>query len=389
MKIVIAPDSFKESLAAFDTASAIAEGIRRILPDAECVLRPMADGGEGTVDALLAAHPQGIRHASAVSGPDGRPICAHWGWLGDGVAVVEAASAAGLERTTPGTRDVARATSFGLGEQIRQALDAGANRIILGLGGSATNDGGAGMLQALGARLVDDEGKDLPRGGAALASLHRIDLSAFDNRVRRIDLQVACDVDNPLCGPDGASAVFGPQKGANADQVRQLDAALSHYADVCAQTLGSDQRDHPGAGAAGGLGYAALAFLGGHFRPGVEIVAEACGLATAINGADLVITGEGRLDAQTLHGKTPAGVARIAQDAKVPVIALAGSLDEGYQALYGAGVTAAFSIAAGPCTLEFAMHNAAQLLADRAEDIMHLWQTASTRRPSTVHQTKP
>lgn len=267
MKIVIAPDSFKESLSAFETATAIAEGVRRAVPDAEFLLRPMADGGEGTVDALLAAHPSGIRYESEVSGPNGHPVCAHWGWLGDGTAVVEAASAAGLERTTPSTRDIERATSFGLGEQIREALDAGATRILLGLGGSATNDGGAGMLQALGARLIDQAGNDLPRGGAALARLHRIDLSAFEPRLRDIDIQVACDVDNPLCGPQGASTVFGPQKGANAEQVRQLDAALSHYADICAQTLGTDQRDHPGAGAAGGLGTPPWPFSARAFVP--------------------------------------------------------------------------------------------------------------------------
>lgn len=389
MNIVIAPDSFKESLSAPAAAAAIARGVRDALPEAECVLRPMADGGEGTVDALLASHPEGERRRAQVCGPDSQPVEAHWGWLGDGLAVLEAAAAAGIELIAPDRRDAMRATTYGLGQQLRQALDAGATRIILGLGGSATNDGGAGMLQALGARLLDAHGNELGRGGAALAHLHELDLSGLDPRLRGVDIQVACDVDNPLCGPDGASAVFGPQKGATAEQVARLDAALAHYADVSAQALGTDSRDHPGAGAAGGLGYAARAFLGASFRPGVEVVAEACGLAAAVARAALVITGEGRLDAQTLHGKTPAGVARIAQRAKVPVIALAGSLGQGYQAVYAAGVTAAFSLAAGPCSLEDAMRQAGDLMADRTRDIMRLWLAAATHPPSAAHPTAP
>lgn len=389
MKIILAPDSFKESLSAFEAAAAMASGVRRALPDAQCVLRPMADGGEGTVDALLAAHPGGERHESSVCGPDSQPVRAVWGWLGDGIAVVEAAAAAGLELTTASGRDILRATTFGLGQQIRQALDAGARRLILGLGGSATNDGGAGMLQALGARLLDGHGKDLVRGGAALAHLHRIDLSGFDPRLSEIDIQVACDVNNPLCGPHGASAIFGPQKGASPEQVRQLDAALAHFADISAQALGHDLRDQPGAGAAGGLGYAALAYLNAQFRPGVEVVAEACGLAAAVQGADLVVTGEGRMDAQTLHGKTPAGVARIARAAGVPVIGLAGSLGAGYQALYEIGVDAAFSVVDGPCTLAYAMTNAGQLMTDRTHDIIRLWLAGSAHRRPAAHPTAP
>ena len=270
------------------------------------------------------------------------------------------------------------ASSHGTGELIRAALDAGVRRIVLGLGGSATNDGGAGLLAALGVRFLDRAGQELALGGAALASLSQIDLTGLDTRLAQVEVMVAADVDNPLCGPRGASAVFGPQKGASPAQVEQLDAALAHYADVMAATLGEDLRDYPGVGAAGGLGFAARAVLRAAFRPGVELVAELSGLAAAVERADLVITGEGRLDGQSLHGKTPVGVARIARAAGVPVIALAGSLGEGYQRLYAEGIGAAFSLAPGPLSLEQAMQQAADQLSARAADLARLWQIAGT-----------
>ena len=375
MKIVIAPDSFKESLAAPQVAEAIARGWQAVFPEAECLLRPMADGGEGTVDAVLAAA-GGERRTCTVSGPLGAPVDAHWGWLDDGTAVIEMAAASGLHQVAADQRDILRACSQGTGELIRQALDAGARHIILGLGGSATNDGGAGLLRALGVRLLDRAGQPLAPGGAALARLAEIDLSGLDPRLAQVPVLVAADVDNPLCGPHGASAVFGPQKGASPEQVRLLDAALTHYAERMAATLGTDHSTEPGAGAAGGLGFAARALLGARFRPGIAVVAELCGLAEAVQGADLVITGEGRLDAQTLHGKTPLGVARIAHAAGVPVIALAGSLGEGYQRLYAAGLSAAFSLAPGPIDLRQACADAAALLQARATDIARLWQAA-------------
>ena len=375
MKIVIAPDSFKESLAAPQVAEAIARGWQAVFPAAECLLRPMADGGEGTVDAVLAAA-GGERRTCTVSGPLGAPVDAHWGWLDDGTAVIEMAAASGLHQVAADQRDIPRACSQGTGELIRQALDAGARHIILGLGGSATNDGGAGLLRALGVRLLDRAGQPLAPGGAALARLAEIDLSGLDPRLAQVPVLVAADVDNPLCGPHGASAVFGPQKGASPEQVRLLDAALTHYAERMAATLGTDHSTEPGAGAAGGLGFAARALLGARFRPGIAVVAELCGLAEAVQGADLVITGEGRLDAQTLHGKTPLGVARIAHAAGVPVIALAGSLGEGYQRLYAAGLSAAFSLAPGPIDLRQACADAAALLQARATDIARLWQAA-------------
>ena len=375
MKLVIAPDSFKESLSAPEVAAAIARGWRQVFPDAEILLRPMTDGGEGTVDAVLAAV-GGERREQLVRGPLGEPVMAHWGWLGDATAVLEMAAASGLHLVPRERRDATVTSSHGSGELIRAALDAGARRIILGLGGSATNDAGAGLLQALGVRFLDADEHQLPAGGAALARLARIDVGGLDPRLQRVRVDIAADVDNPLCGPRGASQVFGPQKGASPQQVESLDAALRHYATLVATTLGEDHSQLPGVGAAGGLGFAAKAFLRARFRPGVELVAELSGLAEAVQGADLLITGEGRLDAQSLHGKTPVGVARVARAAGVPVIALAGSLGEGYQALYQAGIDAAFSLTCGPQSLEQAMAAAAVELQARACDLARLWRLA-------------
>ena len=379
MKIVIAPDSFKESLSALEVAEAIAKGWASVYPDAEICLLPMADGGEGTVDALLAAT-GGERRECQVRGPLGAPVQAHWGWLAGNTAVIEMAAASGLHWVPSGQRDATVTSSYGTGELIREALDGGAKRIILGLGGSATNDGGAGLLQALGMRLLDRNGAELAAGGAALAQLYQIDMAGLDSRLLGVQVDVAADVDNPLCGPRGASAVFGPQKGASPEQVASLDAALQSMANVVAATLGEDFSQVPGVGAAGGLGFAAKAFLRAGFRPGIELVAELSGLAEAVQDADLVITGEGRLDAQSLHGKTPVGVARVAQAAGVPVIALAGSLGEGYQRMYPVGIDAAFSLAPGPITLEQACAQAASELTARAADVARVWRMAQSAR---------
>lgn len=375
MKIVIAPDSFKESLSAPLVAQAIARGLHRAAPDATLVCVPMADGGEGTVEAILAAT-GGERKCHEVRDALGRAIQAQWGWLPDHVAVIEMACAAGLEHIAPQDRDPLRATSYGVGQLIGHALNLGAKQIVLGLGGSATNDAGAGMLQALGLKLLDAQGHILPPGGAALAQLARIDNSGLDPRLKDVQIIIASDVNNPLCGAQGASAIFGPQKGATPEQVQTLDAALEHFANLCAQTLGYDRRDAPGSGAAGGLGFAAHAWMQSNFRPGVEVVAELGGLALAVRDAQLVITGEGRMDAQTLNGKTPMGVAKIAKAAGVPVVAIAGSLGPGYQALYDAGIVSAFSLVSGPSTLAQACHDAASLLEDRAQDILRLWLAA-------------
>lgn len=379
MKLVIAPDSFKESLSARRAAQAIAAGWRAVYPQAQIHLCPMADGGEGTVDAVLVAT-GGQRRELKVCGPLGQPVQAHWGWLEDGQAVIEMAAASGLHWVAPAQRDARITTTRGTGELVLAALDAGARRIILGIGGSATNDGGAGLLRALGVGLLDAAGQPLAEGGAALIDLQRIDLDGLDPRLAQVEILVAADVDNPLCGPRGASHVFGPQKGASPAQIEQLDQALAHFADVMAAALGEDYRDVPGVGAAGGLGFAARAVLSARFRPGIELVAELSGLAEAMQGADLVITGEGRLDGQSLHGKTPVGVARVARAVGVPVIALAGSLGEGYQRVYEAGIDAAFSLAPGPVSLEQAMAEAEQQLQSRAVDIARLWRLAAAHR---------
>ena len=372
MKIVIAPDSFKDSLSAEKVADAIAAGLADVFPQAQLVKCPMADGGEGTVEAIVAAGNGQLRR-NQVQGPLGVPVEAHWGWLPDShTAIIEMAEASGLQLVAPGQRDACISSTFGTGELIRAALDAGAQRVILAIGGSATNDAGAGALQALGLGLFDEQGNSLTRGGLALARVARIDLGGLDPRLARVRFEIAADVNNPLCGEQGASAIFGPQKGASPEQVRLLDQALGHFADHCARVLPKDVRQEPGSGAAGGLGFAAKAFFGAQFRAGVEVVAELVGLAEAVKGADLVITGEGRFDAQTLRGKTPFGVARIARAQGVPVVVLAGTLGEGYQALYEHGINAAFALTSGPMSLQDACARAPQLLTDRARDIARL-----------------
>ncbi|WP_426139816.1 glycerate kinase [Pseudomonas sp. DWP3-1-2] len=377
MKIVIAPDSFKDSLSAQGVADAIASGLAEVWPDAELIKCPMADGGEGTIEAVLAAC-DGELMTAPVSGPLGEPVQAHWGWLASSrTAIIEMAMASGLQLLTLDQRDARITSTRGTGELILAALDAGATRVILAIGGSATNDAGSGMLSALGARFLNVDGLPVAPGGLALAHVAHVDLLNLDARLADVQFEVAADVDNPLCGPHGASHVFGPQKGASPEQVVQLDAALGHFADHCAQVLGRDWRDEPGCGAAGGMGFAAKACLKASFRPGVEVVADLTGLDRVLQGADLVITGEGRFDAQTLRGKTPFGVARIARRAGVPVIVLAGTLGEGYADLYEHGISAAFALASGPMTLEQACRDAPDLLHDRARDLARLWQLAA------------
>jgi glycerate kinase len=379
MKIVIAPDSFKDSLSAQGVADAIALGLAQVWPDALLVKCPMADGGEGTVESILAAC-EGELRCTPVRGPLGATVDATWGWLPQShTAIIEMAEASGLQLVPPGKRDACFSSTFGTGELIRAALDAGAQRVILAIGGSATNDGGAGAMQALGVKLLDAHGRTLAPGGLALGLLARIDLSEIDPRLAEVQFDIAADVNNPLCGPHGASAIFGPQKGASPEQVEQLDRALGHFAERCAQVLNKDVRDEPGSGAAGGLGFAAKAFLGAQFKAGVEVVAELVGLDDAVKGADLVITGEGRFDAQTLRGKTPFGVARIARQHGVPVIVLAGTLGEGYQALYEHGIDAAFALASGPMTLEQACAEASRLLRERASDVARVWRVAARK----------
>ncbi|MCK9693671.1 glycerate kinase [Pseudomonas syringae] len=377
MKIVIAPDSFKDSLSAQAVADAIASGLAEVWPHAELIKCPMADGGEGTIEALLAAC-NGELMSASVSGPLGAPVNAQWGWLAESrTAIIEMAMASGLQLLTLAQRDACVTSTEGTGQLISAALDAGARRVILAIGGSATNDGGSGMLSALGARFLDADDQTLAPGGLALADLARIDLSGFDPRLSDVCVEIAADVDNPLCGPNGASSIFGPQKGASPEQVMALDAALGCFADHTAQVLGQDLRDSPGSGAAGGMGFAAKAYLKASFRAGVEVVADLTGLEHALIGADLVITGEGRFDAQTLRGKTPLGVARVARRRQVPVIVLAGTLGEGYEQLYAQGIGAAFALVSGPMSLEQACRDTRRLLHERARDVARLWQMAS------------
>lgn len=381
MRIVIAPDSFKECASAEEVAGALAAGFRRALPTAELALVPMADGGEGTVDALVAAT-GGSTVEVEVPGPLGERVHARYGLLGDGcTAVIEMAAASGLALIPRTRRDPRITTTYGTGELMRHALDGGMRRLILGIGGSATNDGGAGMAQALGFSCTNEQGEELPPGGAALAQLSRIDGSRAHPALAACEVLVACDVDNPLCGPKGASRVYGPQKGATPDLALELDAALRHFGDIVEDQLGVAVLDMPGAGAAGGLGAGLVAFTGGTLRPGVEVVAEACNLAERMKGADLVITGEGRLDGQTVFGKTPVGVARIAKTQGIPVIAVAGSLGDGYETVYDHGIDAALAICSGPMDLSEAVARSPALLSDAGETIARIWRVARGREP--------
>ncbi len=359
MKIIIAPDSYKESLSAEEVANQIEAGFAEIFPDAEYIKLPMADGGEGTVSALVAAT-HGHIVKKTVTGPLGQPVEAFYGLTGDGqTAVIEMAAASGLELVPFSQRNPLITTTYGTGELIRDALDAGVRHIILGIGGSATNDGGAGMVQALGGRLQDKNGKEIGFGGGTLNLLDRVDISELDSRLAQCKIEVACDVTNPLVGPKGASAIFGPQKGATPELVVQLDANLLHYCNLIKRDIGLDICHTPGAGAGGGMGAAALAFLKADLRPGIEIVVKAAGLEHMIQGADLVITGEGRIDSQTIHGKTPIGVARAAKRQGIPVIGIAGGLTADVGVVHEHGIDAVFSVLYTICTLQDALENAA------------------------------
>ncbi len=377
-KVVIAPDSFKESLSALEVAEAIERGFRQIFPQVQYVKLPMADGGEGTVDSMVAAT-GGEIVTVAVTGPLGQPVQAFYGLLGEGeTAVIEMAAASGLHLAPKAQRDPRMTTSYGTGELILAALERGVKTIILGIGGSATNDGGAGMMQALGARLLDENRQALPPGGAALAQLSYIDLSGVDPRLQQVSITAACDVDNPLCGANGASAVFGPQKGATPEMVTQLDAALRHYGTLLEQATGREVINTPGAGAAGGMGAALLGMLNARLRPGIEIVIETLQLEEALRDADLVITGEGRLDSQSIHGKTPIGVARVAKRFGLPVIGIAGSLSKDYQVVHQHGIDAAFSVLDRVVSLEEALAEAADNLEVTARNVAAVWRLAQS-----------
>ncbi|HHV56968.1 MAG TPA: glycerate kinase [Firmicutes bacterium] len=372
MRVVIAPDSFKGSLSAWEAAEAMAAGVRRLWPQAETVLVPMADGGEGTTEALVRAT-GGRLQEKTVTGPLGEPVRAGFGILGDGeTGVIEMAAAAGLYLVPEERRDPRVTTTYGVGELIRAALDAGCRRLVVGIGGSATNDGGVGMAQALGARFTDAAGREIGRGGGSLGELAHIDLTGLDPRLKAVAVRVACDVDNPLCGPRGAAAVYGPQKGATPEMVATLDANLSHLAKVIAQDLGRSVADIPGAGAAGGLGAGLIAFLDASLMAGVEMVIQAVNLPARVAGADLVLTGEGKIDAQTAFGKTPAGVARVAKAAGLPVIAVAGGIGDDVEPVYSCGIDALYPLTPYPLALGEAMRRGGELLALATERALRL-----------------
>ena len=369
MKIVIAPDSFKECLTAAQVAQSIENGMQQIFPDADYVQVPVADGGEGTLQSLVDAT-QGRFIEVTVTGPLGEPVTACFGLLGKGdTAMIEMAQASGIELVRPEIRNPLIATTFGTGELIKAALDLGVRHFIVGIGGSATNDGGAGMLQALGIKLLDDNNQELEHGGAALAKLSHIDLATMDERLKQCTFIAASDVNNPLTGVNGASATFGPQKGATPEMVALLDNALRHYAAIIKRDLGIEVDAVAGAGAAGGMGAALVGFLNAKLKPGIEIVMEAVELAEKVKGADLVITGEGRIDGQTAQGKTPVGVARIAKKEDIPVIALAGSVGPGVEAVYEKGIDALFPVVHGAVSLDEALAKGSENLTRAARNL--------------------
>lgn len=369
-RIVAAPDSFKGSLTAQEAAEALEAGIKRFDSSIEVEKVPMADGGEGTVRSMVDA--TGGRIISAtVKGPMLNKVEAFYGILGDGrTAVIEMAAASGLPLVKNDERNPLLATTYGTGELIRHALDMGCRSIIIGIGGSATNDGGAGAMQALGAKFLDIEGNEIGLGGGSLGQLYKIETENMDARIREATITVACDVDNPLCGTDGASFVFGPQKGADSAMVEELDRNLAHYADLVESTLGVRIKDYPGAGAAGGLGGGLMAFAGATLKKGVDIVIETVKLEDRIKGADLVITGEGMMDFQTIYGKTPFGVAQAAKKRGIPVVAICGSIGKGAEVLYQNGFESIFSIVDKPMTLEEAMEKSGELLQNCSERVI-------------------
>ncbi|GBF12147.1 glycerate kinase [Tepidibacillus sp. HK-1] len=374
MKIVIAPDSFKESLTALEVANAIEKGFQEIYPDATYIKIPMADGGEGTVESLVDATDGQIINKQVI-GPLGHPVEAFFGVLGNGkTAVIEMAAASGLHLVPQSDRNPLITTTWGTGELILAALDYEVEHIIIGIGGSATNDGGAGMAQALGAQLLDDKGEQIGYGGGSLNQLVSIDLSALDPRLQQVKIEVACDVNNPLVGPTGAAAIYGPQKGATPEMVNLLDRNLTHYAEIIKKDLKKNVIDIPGAGAAGGLGAGLLAFLSAELKRGVDIVIAATELEKHMNKADLVITGEGKIDNQTIHGKTPIGVAKTAKKLNIPVIGIAGSVSTDSHIVHQHGIDALFSVVPGVISLHDAFEGASNYVYQTARNVAAVWR---------------
>ena len=372
IKILIAPDKFKGSMTAIEAANSIALGIKKVNPGAKLVKLPLSDGGEGLVDVMVNAA-GGTVIETMVTGPLGNPVKAKWGLIEDKMkAVIEMSAASGLNLVSESKRNPSITSTYGTGELIKAAMDHGCNEIIVGIGGSATNDGGAGMARALGVKFNDFNKEPLAEGGSELIKLESLDLKEIDPRLERTKILVASDVDNPLIGPRGASIVYGPQKGASAEMAKNLDRALENYASVIKREIGINVDQLPGAGAAGGLGAGLIAFLGAELQPGIELVLDALNFDRHLEGCFLLVTGEGRLDGQSLHGKSPIGAARRAKKRNVPVLALAGSISGSRESFHREGITACFAIADGPLSLEESVARGPELLSKKAAEVMRL-----------------
>lgn len=372
MKFVLAPDSFKESMTAKEACDAMERAIKKVIKDAECVKVPMADGGEGTTTSLVDGS-NGEIFTTEVTGPIGDKVEAIYGIMGDKeTGIIEMAMASGIQLVKREERNPLIATTYGTGELIKALLDKGVKRILLGIGGSATNDGGAGMVQALGGRLLDKDGNEVKFGGGHLHEIEKIDLSNLDIRLKDVKIEVACDVTNPFIGENGASRIFGPQKGADEEMVQLLDDNLAHFAEVIKRELGRDIVNVPGAGAAGGLGGALLAFLNAELKRGIEMVIQHTNLREKVEGADFVFTGEGSIDGQTLFGKTPIGVAKTAKEAGAKVIAFAGRVADDADTLYDGGIDSIFCILNELTSLDNALENGAHNLEKTVENVVRI-----------------
>ena len=378
MNVFIAIDSFKGNLTSLEVAQIVEEGIRRVYPDAKIQKFPMADGGEGTVQTLM-SFLHGEMVSIPVMGPNGAVVNAKYGILQGSTAIMEMAEASGITLVPASERNPLKATSFGTGQMIRDALDRGCREVMIGIGGSATNDGGEGMATALGAVFLDENGGKIGLGGAALGKIADIDLRGLDPRLKDTKFIVACDVNNPLCGVSGASAVFGPQKGATPEMVNLLDKGLENYAKIIEQKIGRKVADIPGSGAAGGLGAGLVAFCGAELKRGIDIVMDLLDIENAIRKADVVITGEGRVDAQTAHGKVPAGIAMRAKKYGKPVFAIAGYADQDATATYECGIDAVVSSITAPMTNEEAIQNSVPMIRDAAERLFRTLRAAGMK----------
>ena len=376
-RIIIAPDKFKASMSAAVAAAMIAEGLRVALPDAELIQLPLSDGGEGLVESL--AGKEGKLVSTMVSDPLGKPVEATWALINGGqTAVIEMASASGLYLLREDEKNPLLTSTYGTGELIKAALECDCSKIILGIGGSATTDGGAGMAQALGVKLIDRHGNSIGKGGLELLKLADLDLKKLDRRLAAVEILAACDVNNPLTGPEGAAYVYGPQKGATQEMVKQLDRALVNYAALIKKKLGMDIDKTPGSGAAGGLGAGLIAFLGARLIPGIDLVLDTIQFDQHLVNCDLLITGEGKMDSQTLRGKAPFGVAKRAKNKNIPVVALAGSIEGPEELFFQAGIQSCFAIAGGPITLEESIEKGPSLLKTTAVRVARLWNAGRT-----------